>query len=359
MNALLKTVRVILYTALASVLLVMVVLLGIRAYFQHRDAAKLVIHTSSGISEARYVRIGGIDQWIQIRGQNLANPVVLLLNGGPGASWIRATQALAPWEKFFTIVQWDQRGAGRTFAAGGDSVAPTMTVARMTSDTIEVINYLRGRLKKDKIILLGHSWGSILGIHVAQERPDLLYCFVGTGQVESMPKVLKAAYGEFLADARRTNHRQAISEIEALGPPPYANYQSYVALFKWAGRDRTAALQPKLALPLGGFAAPDYSLADIYYFWRGFAFSQQMLFPLAAREDLPSLGLDFKVPIVFIEGTNDAVNPMADAEDYFDRLTAPEKDFVKITGGTHFVLFENPESFLTAMLAHVRPLLPF
>jgi pimeloyl-ACP methyl ester carboxylesterase len=359
MKTLLKVLGFTVAGLLTIALLLLFVVLGYRAYLQHRDADALVIHTSNGVNEAQYVRIGGIDQWLQIRGDDVGNPVVLLLNGGPGVSWIRATQAFLPWEKHFTIVQWDQRGAGKTFAASGEAVAPTMTVARMTLDAIEVVEYLRARLKKDRIILLGHSWGSILGVHVAKERPNLLYCLVGTGQVESMPKMLQAAYTAFLAQVRREGNTQAVSELESVGSPPYARFDQYAILFKWAGPDRTASMRPALKLPLGGFAAPGYSLADIYNLLRGAEFSERVLFPVAAREDLPSLGLDFQIPVVFIEGAEDNATPTADAKDYFDQIEAPKKDFVVIPRGSHFVLFEEPDAFLKEMLIRVQPLLTY
>jgi pimeloyl-ACP methyl ester carboxylesterase len=357
MKTLFKIIGCILSGLFAIALLVAVSALGYRAFLQHRDAEVLVIHTTNGINESRYVRIGGIDQWIQIRGQDVSNPVVLLLNGGPGASWIRVTQAFLPWEKYFTLVQWDQRGAGRTYAANRETVAASMTMMQMTSDAIEVIDYLRTHLKKDKIILLGHSWGSILGIHVAQQRPNFLYCFVGTGQVASMPQLLQAAYVTFLEQARQADNMRGVHELEALGAPPYTNYQQYVTLFTWSGHERTAAMRLALKLPFGGFAVPGYSLADHYNEMRGFGFSQRILCPIAWREDLPSVDRDFKVPIIFIEGSNDTLNPMADAKSYFDKISAPKKEFITIPGGSHFVLFEEPDVFLKEMLAHVQPLI--
>jgi pimeloyl-ACP methyl ester carboxylesterase len=356
MKTLLKVLGFALSGLLIIALLLVLIVFGYRAYLQQRDADALPIHTSNGINEAGYVRIGGIDQWLQIRGDDVGNPVLLLLNGGPGVSWIRATQSFRPWEKHFTFVQWDQRGAGKTFAASGETIAPTMTMARMTSDAIEVIEYLRAHLKKDKVILLGHSWGSILGVHVAKERPGLLYCYVGTGQVESMPKMLRTAYAAFLAQARRDGNAQAIRELEVLGLPPYAHFDQYATLFRWSGPDRAASLRPKLRLPLGGFAAPGYSIADAYNLLRGAEFSEHVLFPVAAREDLLSLGLDFKVPVIFIEGADDQATPTADAMDYFDQIKAPNKDFVVIPGAGHFVLFEEPDTFLKEMLPRVKPL---
>src|SRR5579871_1755927 len=154
-------------------------LFGLRLYDQRQLAQELAIHSPNGIDEAMYVKIGGNEQWIQIRGQDRNNPVLLCLHGGPGATWIPLTALFVPWEKDFTVVQWDQRGAGKTLEVSGASIAATMSVDRMTQDGIEVAEFLRTHLHKDKVILLGHSSGSILGIHIVKQRPDLFYAYVG------------------------------------------------------------------------------------------------------------------------------------------------------------------------------------
>lgn len=157
--------------------------LGFRAYRQNVSARVLAIQSPNGIQEGMYVKIGGIDQWIQIRGEDRGNPVILFVHGGPGASTIPISSSWQPWEKYFTVVQWDQRGAGRTLRMTGESIAATMTLAQMTEDGVEVAEYLRAHLHKDRIVLIGHSWGSFLGIHIVKQRPDLFYAYVGTGQV--------------------------------------------------------------------------------------------------------------------------------------------------------------------------------
>jgi pimeloyl-ACP methyl ester carboxylesterase len=157
--------------------------LGFRAYRQHLGARALAIQSPNGLQEGMYVKIGGIDQWVQIRGEDRDNPVILFVRGGPDGSTIPILSGWQSWERYFTVVQWDQRGAGRTFRRTGESIATTMTLARMPHDGVEVAEYLRAHLHKDKIVLIGHSWGSFLGIQIVKQRPDLFYAFVGTGQV--------------------------------------------------------------------------------------------------------------------------------------------------------------------------------
>jgi pimeloyl-ACP methyl ester carboxylesterase len=157
--------------------------LGFRAYRQHLAAETLAIRSPAGVQEGEFVDIGGIKQWVQIRGEDRDNPVLLFVHGGPGGTTLPISSGWRPWEKHFTVVQWDQRGAGRTYGAAGDTLGPTMTLERMTQDGVELAEYLRIHLHKDKIVLVGHSWGSFLGIHIVKQRPDLFYAYVGTGQV--------------------------------------------------------------------------------------------------------------------------------------------------------------------------------
>ena len=159
---------------------------------RNRNAQDYAITARNGIDEAKYVKVGGIEQWITIRGEDRKNPVLLLLHGGPGDAtnpWGYA--GFRSWLKYFTVVQWDQRGAGRTLGKNGPSLAPTITIDRMAQDGIELAELLRKTLQKDKIVLVGHSWGSILGVFMAKARPDLFYAFVGTGQVADPAQKLR------------------------------------------------------------------------------------------------------------------------------------------------------------------------
>ena len=192
-----------------------------RAYRQHHNTKAFAIRSAGGITEGRFVKIGGIDQWIQIRGENISNPVLLILHGGPGASYVPATSLFLHWEKSFTVVQWDQRGTGRTFGRDGANGSGEMSVDRMVRDGIEVVEYLRQRLHQDKIILYGTSWGTILGTTIAHRRPDLLYAYVGSGQVVDMARNEAIGYNTLLRTVKQVGDDKAIAALTAIGPPPY------------------------------------------------------------------------------------------------------------------------------------------
>jgi pimeloyl-ACP methyl ester carboxylesterase len=201
---------------------------AVLAFLRTRNAQDYAVTTPNGIDEARYVAIGGLDQWITIRGEDKNNPVLLLLHGGPGDAtnpWGYA--GFRTWLKVFTVVQWDQRGAGRTFGKSGLSSGPTITIERMTQDGIELAEWLRKTLQKDKIIIVGHSWGSTLGVFMAKARPDLFHAFVGTGQVADPARNYSVAYEELLKKAEGVRDLRAIRELKEIGRPPYADGRGY------------------------------------------------------------------------------------------------------------------------------------
>src|ERR1700689_4728135 len=178
---------------------------------------------AGGISELKTVDIGGIKQWISIRGNNPANPILLFIHGGPGSpmmpeSWVFQR----PWEDFFTVVQWDQRGSGKTFSASGRQPDKSMTLEQMQADAEQLIDLLRQSYGKKKIFLVAHSFGSVLGVRVAQHRPDALYAYIGIGQVVNAVQNETVGYQETLAQAESVGNQTAIEELKAIAPYPGA-----------------------------------------------------------------------------------------------------------------------------------------
>lgn len=152
---------------------------------QHKLVKDLLITTPHGIVEERFIKIGGIDQWVTIRGEDRHNPVLFFVHGGPGSTCSIFAPLLRPWEKDFTLVQWDQRGAGKTFRKNGKTGSGTLTFDRLTRDGIEIAEFLREHLGQEKIILVGSSAGSITGTTMVKSRPDLFSAYVGTDQSTS------------------------------------------------------------------------------------------------------------------------------------------------------------------------------
>lgn len=330
--------------------------LDMRSFVSKRNEQYYRITTPRGIDEARYVLIGGIEQYISIRGEDRDNPVILFLHGGPGDAtnpW--GYLAFRSWLKAFTVVQWDQRGAGRTLGKSGANIAPTITVEQMTQDGVELADYLRKSLQKERLILVGHSWGSILGLSMTKARPDLFYAFVGTGQVADATRNYAVAYEALLTKARALKERTAVDELLAIGPPPYPDFRGWSVQRKWSNLFEHADLF--IAGMFGAaLSAPGYTLSDINDWNSGQELSGRRLIPQTAKLDSKALGGQLVIPVFVIQGAEDFTTPTSLAKEFVTSLRAPQKEFVTIPDAGHFAVFMKSDEFLRELVARVRAL---
>jgi proline iminopeptidase len=345
---------------LAALLLLMVLAaivgLGYRAYQQHQTARALEIHTPNAVQEAGFVRIGGIDQWVQIRGENRENPVILFLHGGPGFTAIPYFQRIMrPWERDYTIVHWDQRGAGKSYARNGRANQAHPTLDQMIRDGIEVAEYARHHLHKPKIILIGYSWGSVLGIEMARVRPDLFYAFVGTGQVMDTAQSELAGYRGVLARARAANDKKSVDTLVEIGAPPYPGVEqlgrqrSILELYRPVGEIGLNQLKTLLL-------APGYSLrdaADVYIFAPELT---RELLSVVLKYKVTDRGSNFGVPLYFFLGAQDSWTSPDVVQGYLPLLSAPHKEIVLFPNVGHHAVEVSGERFLKELNARVRPL---
>jgi pimeloyl-ACP methyl ester carboxylesterase len=329
-------------------------------FLQTRSAKKYAVEGANHIDESSYVKIGDIDQWLTIRGQDRNNPVLLILHGGPGDvtnPW--GYVYFHDWEKYFTVVQWDQRGAGKTLEKSAESVALTMTIDRMVQDGIEVSAYLRQHLNQDKIVLVGHSWGSLLGLLMAKAKPDFFSAFVGTGQVpSSSTEANVVAHRLALQWAHSVNKADALEDLNRIGPPPYKDgTDGWGVLYKWRnacegpGRDVFLASTFFYAL-----SKPGYTLGDFNFSQDGQLVSGNKLFDQITNLDHKKLEGHFNIPIFVIQGENDCTTPTELAHKYLDSISAPRKEFVLISGEGHFAAFIKSDEFLKELVARVLPI---
>jgi pimeloyl-ACP methyl ester carboxylesterase len=187
---------------------------------QRRAARALVIDTPNGIVEQRFIKAGGIDQWIQIRGEDRDNPVLLVLHGGPG--WPNAvfTLPLRSWERHFTVVQWDHRGAGKTLGRNGKAGSGEMTFDCRVADAVEVIEFLRRHLGTDKVIVLAESMGTLTGTPLVKRRPDLVHALVVTDLYVAMVANEARKYQLTLERLRAAGNAKGVAALEQIGADP-------------------------------------------------------------------------------------------------------------------------------------------
>ena len=191
-----------------------------RITHQRRTAKALKIDTPNGIVEQRFVKLGGIDQWIQLRGEDRANPVLLVLHGGPG--WPNAvfTLPLRPWERYFTVVQWDHRGAGKTLRRNGKANSGPMTFQQRVADAIELIERLRQHLGVDKVIVLAESMGTLTGLPLVKRRPDLVHALVVTDLYVHLAANEAAKWQLTLERLRAAGNKKGVAALEGIGADP-------------------------------------------------------------------------------------------------------------------------------------------
>jgi pimeloyl-ACP methyl ester carboxylesterase len=318
----------------------------------------MAITSPNGVVIERFVRIGGIDQWISVRGQDADNPVLLFVHGGPGNAMSGLTYRLqAPLEAQFTVVQWDQRGAGKTFARHGKAGAGEMSIDRIVRDGIEVAEWLRTELGKDKLILLGLSWGSIVGTEMALRRPDLFSAYVGTGQVVDMQRGEAISYAALMERLKARGEAKAIAKLEAIGAPPYPSRKALLAQRRLLFANGSALDRRMMrAMPTTLLFAPNLSLREVWANLAGNFFSVDALYDALMAYDIRRLGARFEIPMIYIQGAEDIQTPTVLVQEYFETLEAPKKQLILIEGGAHIAVITHLEGFLAALVEHVRPL---
>ena len=325
------------------------------------NARKIV--SSRGVESARAIVVNGTQQWISVRGKDLRNPILLVLHGGPGSpempdDWTFQT----PWEDFFTVVEWDQRGAGKTYALNDPkTIEPTMTLPQMVSDTEAVIEYLQRTYGKQKIFLLGHSWGSVLGLEVAQQHPEWLYAYVGVGQLINMQRNEQEGYSFALSEAQAHGNTEAVKELEGIAPyPGDAATMSFDKI----------GLQRKWLMYYGGLAwgrqdfkwdadawelSPDYSEKDLDAVDAGSMFSLTHLMKTLFGVNFEDR-ITFECPIFLFVGRHDYSTSHTLAESWFRRVKAPEKELISFDDASHMIMQEEPGRFLDHLVHDVRPI---
>jgi proline iminopeptidase len=299
------------------------------------------------VEHRQRVLLGGHPQEVLIRGADAGHPLLLILHGGPGfAEMPLFTTYNADLEQHFLMVHWDQRGAGRSYAA--DIPAESMTLRQFVADGLELIDWLTDRFAQDKVYLLGHSWGSLLGATLAAERPEKVHAYVGVGQLVAGLRNEQASYAFTLRKAAERGDTQALNALRSIegryAPGGGLRFADLVVQRGWLDR-------------FGGTVHGD--LAAVFervppalrqeYFGELLGIAQQFSFgylmPELLAADLHRTACTFDIPVHLFIGRHDQTTPAELAVEYFDAIEAPGKQFHWFERSAHMPPFEEPAKF--------------
>lgn len=310
----------------------------------------------NSIAEVGWVHLGGLDQWVMIRGEDIANPPLILLHGGPGMSETALFRRFnASLERSFTVVYWDQRGAGKSYSP--DVPRSSMNLERFVRDLGELVDWVCARVGATRVALFGHSWGSAFGAHYAARHPERVAAYVGSGQGGDWALGESLSYAFAVREAERLGKHAILERLRAIGPPPHGPEQLWIermCVSRLEGRMRPRELFPVVRALL---AAPESSVRDLVPSLRGFRFSVDAMWSEVSRMNLLRDVPELKMPVFFFLGRKDHFVPPEASEAYFQVLRAPSKKLVWFEESKHEPFVDEADKFNAAMLELVRPIL--
>ena len=323
----------------------------------------------TAIEEARFVDIHGLEQWVTLRGQRTTNPILLIIPGA-GAGMAVLTPFFAAWEASFTIAQWEQPRAGATYSRHGSQVGE-FSYERLIRDGLAIGESIHALFAQRKwgtpqIVPLGFSGGTIVALQMVKRRPELFAAYVGTGQIVNWAAQDALSYSIVLRKLRNESNFDGLAELLRIGPPPYADTATdsikskYSVAYSPAEQQAFATLDPSIIASVR--APPD----DASYLPSGLTLEKDVRAVAVAAYDLlraalvtfdaERLGLDFQIPMLFLQGEEDLCTVTSEVRAYVEKISAPHKAFVPIEGGGHSPWMMR-DRYLQALHAHLYPLL--
>jgi len=301
------------------------------------------------IASLERVKIGEVNQYILIRGKSIFSPVLLFLHGGPGMPAMYLAHAFQrPLEEHFVVVQWDQRGAGKSF--NEDIPIETMNVEQFISDTVELAQILKERFGQEKIYLVGHSWGSYLGMLIVERHPELFHAYIGIGQVAGEKSQVIQIQDEFIRQqAQASNNQEALTDMQINPDGMREKWLFYYGGELHGAQDFTPLLKT-------GLRSPEYSLFDALKIQPGVSSSGENMQYNVIDGSIMDTITKVEIPVYFFTGRHDYTTPFSLIETYFEQLEAPQKSLIWFEQSAHFPFFEEPKRFTEEMLKVLQEL---
>ena len=329
------------------------------SYKKHQVRSAFAINTVNGIETLEPVVLGEVEQWISIRGTNTENPVLLFLHGGPGGSALpKLRHYHQDLEEHFTLVNWDQRGAGKSYSS--QIPEDSFTIDQFVSDTHQLTLQLMERFETEKIYLMGHSWGTVIGMKAVYQRPELYHAYFGTAQVVNPARGESISYYYTLESAYADNNKKAVEELRTAGPAQYeiddTFWDKLLVQRKWLSYYGGAVYNNKNLFPDSlNLFAPEYSLMDFFNLKRGNQSSVHHLWDELLTVNLTEQVPEVEVPVYFLTGRHDYIVPFELVEEYYHLLKAPSKELIWFENSAHSPIFEEIELFQQILIQNIRP----
>jgi pimeloyl-ACP methyl ester carboxylesterase len=311
---------------------------------------KLKKQSKQAMGVEEYVLINGIHQYLFHSGTSDEHPVLLFLHGGPGSSAALFAHAFQDkWEELFTVIHWDQRGTGKTLTKNPANY-PTLDV--LLQDVLEIVHSLKSRYHQQKVVLLGHSWGSVLGSLFIQGHPEEVAYYIGVGQVINKRASERLGYIKVKEVIVQANDQGNLKKLEALGDYPGEQLDT-----QWVKKSlQLRKLQGKYHLTMKSHASPLTALltsplfhfSDLPALIKGNKANKELM-TFLGRFDLHAESAEYDVPLYYIVGEQDWQTPVALTQDYVQRITAPEKKISIIPNAGHMPMVDQPALFLSIL----------
>ena len=316
-----------------------------------RDHFTPGIEGPNPIAEIETVKIGGIDQLMMYRGADKTRPILLILHGGPGVPMIGISRHISSeLENHFLVITWEQRGAGKL--TGSHIPKETMNIAQFQKDAIEVINYVNKKFNKQKVYLWAQSWGSIMGIYIANDRPDLIHAYIGIGQNVNILKSEQLSYDFVLKKAKENDNKEAIAELEKIGPPKYDSPEEIEIQRKWLevyGHAYDATIGSVYTSYMAG--SGEYKMCEIGKISEALHFSQTSLLDELFTVDITKKVTTLNVPVYILNGRKDYTTNSSLSEQFYNTLNAPKgKKLIWFEEAGHFFTHEFNQEFQNVLI---------
>jgi pimeloyl-ACP methyl ester carboxylesterase len=323
------------------------------------------ITSDNGIREKKFIQLGGIEQYIYTRGQDKNNPVIIFLHGGPGSSMAFTSYF---WqtkiEQQYTIINWDQRGSGNTYYR--NPTAPKPTIDRLLSDLDELVDYALKEFGQQKVIIMGHSFGTILGAKYAAANPQKVAQYVGIGQAVSLTEGDIIAMEKAIVEAQKQGNTADVAMLEKgiENEKTFGEASSFVDIFQtfMTCRQLISKYLPTGDIMTGtgqifmGLMSPDMTIAELKWFFSTDALlqSNSEVFVETLAFNQEHLPTTFEMPVTFITGEYDHTTPATLVERYVGSITAPNKQVIIIENTGHSPMMDDPEAFQNALLTALK-----